>query len=63
MVGTYYERVDLLKPELDLANPEPDSADACDLQMDVVYLANLLCQTTETSGKAGGTKKDSEEGK
>lgn len=28
VVGTYYDRVDLLKPELDLANPEPDSPDA-----------------------------------
>lgn len=33
---------------------DPDSADACDLQMDVVYLANLLCQTSETSGEASG---------
>ena len=33
---------------------DPDSSDASDLQMDVVYLANLLCQTSETSGEAGG---------
>jgi putative nucleotidyltransferase with HDIG domain len=33
---------------------DPDSADACDLQMDVVYLANLLCQTSETTVAAGG---------
>jgi HD-like signal output (HDOD) protein len=33
---------------------DPDSPDSCDLQMDVVYLANLLCQTPETSGVAGG---------
>ena len=33
---------------------DPDSADASILQMDVVYLANLLCQTQETSGAAGG---------
>lgn len=33
---------------------DPDSPDSCDLQMDVVYLANLLCQTPETSGAAGG---------
>lgn len=33
---------------------DPDSSDASDLQMDVVYLANLLCQTAETSGEAGG---------
>jgi len=33
---------------------DPDSPDACDLQMDVVYLANLLCQTSEISCEAGG---------
>lgn len=33
---------------------DPDSADACDMQMDVVYLANLLCQTSETTVAAGG---------
>jgi putative nucleotidyltransferase with HDIG domain len=33
---------------------DPDSPDASNLQMDVVYLANLLCQTQETSGAAGG---------
>jgi putative nucleotidyltransferase with HDIG domain len=33
---------------------DPDSADASDLQMDVVYLANLLCQTSETTVAAGG---------
>jgi putative nucleotidyltransferase with HDIG domain len=33
---------------------DPDSADACDLQMDVVYLANLLCQTSETTVAPGG---------
>ena len=33
---------------------DPESSVACDLQMDVVYLANLLCQTPETSGEAGG---------
>jgi putative nucleotidyltransferase with HDIG domain len=33
---------------------DPDSSDASDLQMDVVYLANLLCQTAEISGEAGG---------
>ena len=33
---------------------DPESADASDHQMDVVYLANLLCQTPETSGEAGG---------
>lgn len=33
---------------------DPDSADASDFEMDVVYLANLLCQTSETSGAAGG---------
>ena len=33
---------------------DPDSADDGDLQMDVVYLSNLLCQTSETSGQAGG---------
>ncbi len=29
---------------------DPDSPDACNKQMDVVYLANLLCQTSDTSG-------------
>jgi putative nucleotidyltransferase with HDIG domain len=33
---------------------DPESANECDLEMDVVYLANLLCQTSETSGAAGG---------
>ena len=33
---------------------DPDSPDAFNIQMDVVYLANLLCQTSETSGEAGG---------
>jgi len=33
---------------------DPDSPDACNIQMDVVYLANLLCQTSDTSGQAGG---------
>jgi len=33
---------------------DPDSADASDMQMDVVYLANLLCQTSETTIAAGG---------
>ena len=33
---------------------EPDSPDASNLQMDVVYLANLLCQTPDTSGQASG---------
>jgi putative nucleotidyltransferase with HDIG domain len=33
---------------------DPDSPDASNLQMDVVYLANLLCQTPDTSGQAGG---------
>ena len=33
---------------------DPDSSDASDLQMDVVYLANLLCKTSETRGEAGG---------
>jgi putative nucleotidyltransferase with HDIG domain len=34
---------------------DPDSADACDFQMDVVYLANLLCQTSETTVAAEGS--------
>ena len=29
---------------------DPDSPDASNLQMDVVYLANVLCQTPDTSG-------------
>ena len=33
---------------------DPDSPDASNLQMDVVYLANLLCQTPDTSGQASG---------
>lgn len=33
---------------------DPDSPDTCNIQMDVVYLANLLCQTSDTSGQAGG---------
>lgn len=33
---------------------DPDSPDDATFQMDVVYLANLLCQTPDTSGKAGG---------
>jgi len=33
---------------------DPDSPDAANIQMDVVYLANLLCQTPDASGQAGG---------
>ncbi|MGD9013148.1 MAG: HDOD domain-containing protein [Desulfobacterales bacterium] len=33
---------------------EPDSPDASNIQMDVVYLANVLCQTPDTSGPAAG---------
>lgn len=33
---------------------DPDSPDACSTQMDVVYLANLLCQTSDTSGPGTG---------
>jgi putative nucleotidyltransferase with HDIG domain len=33
---------------------DPDLPDTCNIQMDVVYLANLLCQTSDTSGQAGG---------
>lgn len=33
---------------------DPDSPEASNIQMDVVYLANLLCQTPATSGQAGG---------
>jgi len=33
---------------------DPDSPDVSNIQMDIVYLANLLCQTSDTSGQAGG---------
>jgi putative nucleotidyltransferase with HDIG domain len=33
---------------------EPDSPDANNVQMDVVYLANVLCQTPDTSGPEAG---------
>lgn len=33
---------------------DPDSPDVPDVQVDVVYLANLLCQTPATSGQAAG---------
>jgi HD-like signal output (HDOD) protein len=33
---------------------DPDSPETSNKQMDIVYLANLLCQTTDTSGEAGG---------
>ena len=33
---------------------DPESPDASNVQMDVVYLANLLCQTEGASGQAGG---------
>jgi putative nucleotidyltransferase with HDIG domain len=33
---------------------DPDSSEASSTQMDVVYLSNLLCQTTVASGQAGG---------
>jgi putative nucleotidyltransferase with HDIG domain len=33
---------------------DPDSPDASSLQMDVVYLANVLCQTPDTSGPSAG---------
>ena len=32
---------------------DPDSPEASDIQMDVVYLSNLLCQANGTSGQAG----------
>jgi putative nucleotidyltransferase with HDIG domain len=33
---------------------DPDSVEKSSSQIDVVYLANLLCQTTDASGQAGG---------
>lgn len=33
---------------------DPDSPDACTTQMDVVYLANVLCQASDTGGQAAG---------
>ncbi|MGD8304886.1 MAG: hypothetical protein PVI55_20890, partial [Desulfobacterales bacterium] len=33
---------------------DPDSPDASNVQMDVVYLANILCQTPDTSGPTAG---------
>jgi HD-like signal output (HDOD) protein len=33
---------------------DPDSPDASNMQMDVVYLANVLCQTPDTSGPTAG---------
>jgi len=33
---------------------DPDSSDVSNAQVDVVYLANLLCQTPDTSGQAAG---------
>jgi putative nucleotidyltransferase with HDIG domain len=33
---------------------DPDSPETSNKQMDIVYLANLLCQTTDTSGEDGG---------
>jgi len=33
---------------------DPDSPKAVTLQMDIVYLANLLCQTTDTSDETAG---------
>ncbi len=33
---------------------DPDSPDASNAQMDVVYLANVLCQTPDTSGPEAG---------
>lgn len=33
---------------------DPDSPELSDFQVDVVYLANLLCQTPATSGQAAG---------
>jgi putative nucleotidyltransferase with HDIG domain len=33
---------------------DPDSPETSNKQVDIVYLANLLCQTTDTSGEAGG---------
>ena len=32
---------------------DPDSPEACDTQMDVVYLSNLLCQVDDSSGQVG----------
>ena len=33
---------------------DPDSPDASNAQMDVIYLANILCQTPDTSGPKAG---------
>jgi HD-like signal output (HDOD) protein len=33
---------------------DPDSPDASNTQMDVIYLANILCQTPDTSGPEAG---------
>lgn len=33
---------------------DPDSPDASNTQMDVIYLANILCQTPATSGPEAG---------
>ena len=33
---------------------DPDSPDASSMQMDVIYLANILCQTPDTSGPDAG---------
>jgi len=50
VAGTYYDRVNILKPELELSNPEPDSADAWIAQARENNLAILAAQaTTETA--------------
>ena len=50
VVGTYYDRVNLLKPELELSNPEPDSPDAWIEQAKQHNLSILAARaTTETA--------------
>ncbi len=50
VVGTYYDRVNLLKPDLELSNPEPDSPDAWIEQAKQHNLSILAARaTTETA--------------
>ncbi len=50
VVGTYYNSVDILKPELELSNPEPDSPDAWIKQARQHNLSILAAQaTTDTT--------------
>jgi outer membrane protein len=51
IVGVYYDRIDLLKPDLELSNPEPDSTDAWIEQAKQHNLSVLAAQASAETAK------------